>query len=411
MIELKLLKYVTNEIKANDIAKKRYANQLAPNFSVFNYIFTNELMLNKIISDLLSPQGDHGQQESFLNLFLKMLSNNSSYDQYDIQKSKIYCEEVTFGVKSQRRMDILIHIEHLELNNQKFGICIENKPFASDQNNQLIDYAKELNYRYDASHWHIVYLNGHSSEPEENSVDNIQLLEWIEKNKISILGYENIADWIKECITYTQNSRVSYFLSEFLKYIQITFLSIDDMAEKTHLLKTIESNQEYLSAALEIISLKDDLQNNLVLKFTKQLESKISEKNQWHSISNLCRNKKNCTFQIFFKAEQKIVFMLEFDRLNYQGFFFGMRKVDENIEENKETWNSILNCIQEEYKTTYIKQSKWWPAYIQLQSYINWQTQNQVWTEIDNGQFPETIFEYVKTFHKVLEENNLIEIL
>ncbi|MBU3847376.1 MAG: PD-(D/E)XK nuclease family protein, partial [Candidatus Acinetobacter avistercoris] len=90
MIELKLLKYVKNEIKANDIAKKRYANQLAPNFSVFNYIFTNELMLNKIISDLLSPQGDHGQQESFLNLFLKMLSNNSSYDQYDIQKSKIY---------------------------------------------------------------------------------------------------------------------------------------------------------------------------------------------------------------------------------------------------------------------------------------------------------------------------------
>ena len=50
-----LLDRVSNELKALETARQRYEKQLAPNFSVFDYIYTDEMMLSRIIADLLNP--------------------------------------------------------------------------------------------------------------------------------------------------------------------------------------------------------------------------------------------------------------------------------------------------------------------------------------------------------------------
>ena len=50
----KLLNQVSYELKALELARQKYKKQLAPNFSIFNYIYTDEMMLSRIIADLLS---------------------------------------------------------------------------------------------------------------------------------------------------------------------------------------------------------------------------------------------------------------------------------------------------------------------------------------------------------------------
>ncbi|ENU87162.1 PD-(D/E)XK nuclease family protein [Acinetobacter sp. CIP 102129] len=69
----KLLNQVSYELKALELARQKYEKQLAPNFSIFNYIYTDEMMLSRIIADLLNPSGDHAQGHLFLSLFLHQL--------------------------------------------------------------------------------------------------------------------------------------------------------------------------------------------------------------------------------------------------------------------------------------------------------------------------------------------------
>lgn len=70
---LKLLDYVVSEHKVETLFNERYKNQLAPNFLIFDYFDTNELVLSGILADLLNPLGKHGQGEAFLKHFLNSL--------------------------------------------------------------------------------------------------------------------------------------------------------------------------------------------------------------------------------------------------------------------------------------------------------------------------------------------------
>ena len=68
------LNKISQELKVLEISRQRYAKQLAPTFSVFDYIYTDEMMLSRIISDLLNPKGKHAQGSIFLSLFFNELT-------------------------------------------------------------------------------------------------------------------------------------------------------------------------------------------------------------------------------------------------------------------------------------------------------------------------------------------------
>ena len=68
------LNKISQELKVLEISRQRYAKQLAPTFSVFDYIYTDEMMLSRIISDLLNPKGKHAQGSIFLSLFFNLFS-------------------------------------------------------------------------------------------------------------------------------------------------------------------------------------------------------------------------------------------------------------------------------------------------------------------------------------------------
>ena len=105
-----LLDRVSNELKALETARQRYAKQLAPNFSIFNYIYTDEMMLSRIIADLLNPSSDHAQGHLFLSLFLHQLDLTDDWRNINLDHADITVQtEKT--IRNGRRMDIFINIK------------------------------------------------------------------------------------------------------------------------------------------------------------------------------------------------------------------------------------------------------------------------------------------------------------
>ena len=57
-------------------ARNRFADRLAPEFSLFDYLRTDEMGLSRCIASLLDPMEKHGQKEIFLEAFLKLSEIN-----------------------------------------------------------------------------------------------------------------------------------------------------------------------------------------------------------------------------------------------------------------------------------------------------------------------------------------------
>lgn len=122
-----LLNDVSLELKTLAMARQRYARQLAPDFSVFNYIYTDEMMLSRIIADLLNPQGDHAQGAVFLKLFISLLLDEELTHPLLLETAEVSTEVQTLYIGKARRMDIYIKTKTID-SEQSFGLCIENKP-------------------------------------------------------------------------------------------------------------------------------------------------------------------------------------------------------------------------------------------------------------------------------------------
>jgi len=96
-------------------AKERFADQLAPDFRLFDYLRTDEYGLSRCLADLLNPKGKHGQSEAFLASFLGRIGR-ADWVTAD-QCRRVVREQAT---DKGRRIDIF-----LELRNCVIGI--ENK--------------------------------------------------------------------------------------------------------------------------------------------------------------------------------------------------------------------------------------------------------------------------------------------
>jgi len=104
---ISLLRKVAFETKTLKEARNRFADRLAPDFSIFDYLRTDEMGLSRCIANLLDPTGKHGQREVFLEEFLKKIGWS------EIAKIRsVHLEEQANG---QRRIDIFLKFESGEI--------------------------------------------------------------------------------------------------------------------------------------------------------------------------------------------------------------------------------------------------------------------------------------------------------
>ena len=188
---------------------KQYEHELerytSLKFNVFRYVNVNENKISEIIVDILKPNGEHGQNSLFLDEFLKILEIPKRNKIPTINTEVLTRQHIN----NQRRMDILIDWSD-------FGIMIENKPRDDDKEDQLKDYAQDLNNKYNNG-FVMVYLSNDGHFLSEKSISKQEREKLEKNNQFKHITYNNeFKKWIENCINICQSEKYKWFLKDFL---------------------------------------------------------------------------------------------------------------------------------------------------------------------------------------------------
>lgn len=245
----KMLLTVNSQYKIHQKYKSAYDRQLAFDFSLFQFFTVGENKVSEILAYFLDAKGNHSQGDLFLNEFVSYLQIDKKF----YQQKKITCEK---SLTNQRRIDIYIELDD-------FALCIENKLWADDQPNQLLDYNIYLN-QITKGEYLLIYLTPYRKPPDVSSINEKLREELIEQNKIKLLGYKQdiiplLNQWIAKC----EADNITYFLKEFKKYLEVKFLGKNNLNMNKELREIIYQNY-------------DEVQ--LIIKEYKELEANCIKK-------------------------------------------------------------------------------------------------------------------------------------
>ena len=409
-----LLNEVIKKTDALKTAQTLYSRQLAPKFNTFDYINTNELGLSQIIADLLNPKGSHGQQEDFLLLFIKhclpSVTKDSNWNPLlkNLEKTRIFIEEITSASNTQRRMDIYLECK---FGDESYGICIENKPYASDQFEQLKDYAEELKQR-GLTQWYLVYLNEHTDKPSEYSINSEDLEALLVENHFSSLKFRDLIDWLKACQIESQNHSVTEFLAQLVKFIQKQFMGIEDMNMENTVLEVMQKSEENIEASIQISNNVYEMKRQLVQKLIEDIKTeylkKYSERPYQLDVSQIGEGKSY--EQINFKIPKfdKGYISFEFQKSNFDTPCLGIKFHKIAGVKSYHHTEKIKTVLEENLKDKKIWKSPLWPAGYYFYP-KNWRASSKSWLMIDRGEMAIKILEEMDTVFQFLNHNNCFE--
>ena len=401
-----LLNEVNSKIQSLETAKSLYSEQLAPDFQVFDFVNTSENGLSWIIANLLNPKGTHGQKTLFLEQFIRIclpkIQNNTVWQNYleNLTQTEVETEATTWANRAYRRMDIYLSAR---INSETFGICIENKPYANDQENQLADYFLELENRK-LSQKHLVYLCEYG-EPSNYSVTKDVLESWIKNQLISFVTYSQLVVWLTECKKDCQNHSVTEFLNQFIKFIQKQFMGVDDMNEQEMILNSMLQDQQTITSSIKISLNIFEMKRRLITKLLNELKLISNNKSYTVEAGNLTGNNKYES--ILFKIPNNELYI----SIEFQGTWFNMPalcimvndKEKINIEERKLVFEAIRNEIRNKKIASSDKYYAWYSMDIN-----DWWSETKPWEMIQNGDMAKMIIAEVDKNFKVLTDYNFI---
>lgn len=144
---------------------------------------------SNIIAFLLDPNEKHHHPE-YGAKFLEILKENGLH----IKGKKIVSVKREDSTDEARRMDLLL------ITDENDAIIIENKIYAGDQPNQILDYVKYVEKEFGTSqNIFVVYLTLDGKEPSENSLSKEQLARLKIENRFINLSYsEDILSWLNK---------------------------------------------------------------------------------------------------------------------------------------------------------------------------------------------------------------------
>ena len=232
---------LSSSIKYASILDTELNRRLAHEFNIFDFLRDDEIGLSRIIAHLLNPLASHGQGTFFLQHFLEFATNKTNWNHLASHTINVETEHSTY---QGRRIDIYVEI----LGEKPFLLAIENKPYAGDQENQVLDYLKYLEGK--ATDFLLIYLSSHGEGPSESSFPKGSRNRW--KEKFSVMAYaesgddldesqdteeeqsddwyeeeiqevKSLATWLKICKEKCEVDRLRWFLSDAENFCTKTF--------------------------------------------------------------------------------------------------------------------------------------------------------------------------------------------
>ncbi len=395
-----LLKKVWLSYYTLEEANRRFASKLAPNFSLFDFMPSDEMALSTYISSLLNPKGTHGQGDKYLVEFLKMIGSPQWLQNDDFASCEIITEKQANG---QRRIDI-----YLEFKNGVIGI--ENKPWAGDQDNQLLDYAIFIENSLSGNNkdnWLLVYLS--NGEPSESSMPLYKRQAWEQSGNLSILDFHSLLNWLEICIAKTQPNSVRVFIEELVKFIRSDINGELDMTNEKEIQELILDGEENLIASFQIFNSMRSIKEKLLENLQQQLETVIKDKN-WELVwdINTQGKWKACSgFGIKFNSQDNAYLRFEFcnsDFVNLEWGMFAKNKANDEIRQE------INDKLSKQFGGGYTSDA--WPWYSADLNWLNedkaikdWYRHPLAWQMIQDKTLSEKVVALANTVHELLKDD------
>ena len=206
-------------ICALEQAQQEERNRKGENYNLFSILSIEryELKHSALIANLLDPKGSHGCGDAFLRAFFEIALKGTAYPFENSTPLDSRTEHYTGPIAGDTggRIDILVKSSH-------YGLIIENKIYAGDQDKQLTrydNYGKEV---FGADGYLLVYLTlyGYDASKESTATKSAEEVGYLR------LSYaEDILRWLEQCARLAYDKPlVRESLNQYIRTIkQLTY--------------------------------------------------------------------------------------------------------------------------------------------------------------------------------------------
>ena len=154
-------------------------------FSVLQ-IQSKEVLICRMIADLLNPRGQHGAGAEYLKIFLRDCLGMEKMDTKLADQAIVTAE---YAIDDERRIDIVIEIG-------SYFLPIEVKIYAADQKSQCFDYYQYAKRRDAQAKVYYLTLDGHRPGKDSTSSGSQSVPE---EDIVCLSFREHILNWLKAC--------------------------------------------------------------------------------------------------------------------------------------------------------------------------------------------------------------------
>lgn len=345
---------------------KRQEDEKGESYNLFKVIdmTSNETSVHSaFLADLLNPKGLHHMGDTFLRLFTDEFLNGMSFStETAVVEREKYIGPVT--ATTGGRLDIIV------TDADKKAIIIENKIYASDQENQLIRYH---NYaEKNTSEHKLFYLSLDGTVHDEDKTAKHDNKELIEEEHYFTISYESdILKWLEQCREkVVDKPLIREGISHYINLIKhLTNQTISKEMEKD-LKNLILENPKYIqnlgiireAINISVIELQRrfwELLKNKMKEVDCQviedgtyryaLDEKEDRINKYYN-GNL--NNKRYGFEFLVRdyenyGEYEIRYAVRMDEPMVYGFFIRGKEGNKRKISNDPEFNNIINIISE----------------------------------------------------------------
>lgn len=259
-----LLSEITSIFKKYDLLNVKTGGY----FNVFEItgLSTDEVAICRMLYELLSPKGSHGQGALYLKLFFQFVLGQEISGK-ELETASVYREYI---IDHCRRIDLVIETE------TRF-IPIEVKIYAGDRKGQCWDYYQEAKKHMEEPH--LYYLTRFGNNPDEESAGKLTKTDKGYKEVITISFADNILVWLSQCIRQSTTIKIAPVREVLLQFASVirTFTNQAEDEKGMEIRELLMASPENMKSAVSVQNSINEAKEALLLRFFQAVEGKVGE--------------------------------------------------------------------------------------------------------------------------------------
>ena len=254
--ELDIIQRFFQEVEnicTHEQALQEERNRKGENYNLFSILSIEryELKHSALIANLLDPEGSHGCGDAFLRAFFEIALKGTAYP-FESSSPDSCTEHYTGPIAGDTggRIDILV-----ESKSSHYGLIIENKIYAGDQDKQLTRYDNYGKETFGADGYLLVYLTlyGYDASKESTATKSAEEVGYLR------LSYaEDILRWLEQCARLAYDKPlVRESLNQYIRTIkQLTYQDmnqekiIDLAVDHPEVVATLSSKRDAIAQGI-----------------------------------------------------------------------------------------------------------------------------------------------------------------